>query len=324
MTASNQKFVQQAESLYQRGAAAARGGQKTMAATLLRQAVKLNPQHEQAWLWLSGVLEKPEDRAFCLRAVLGINPDNERARQGLAWIEQQGVPISSEQPHVVPASVLQPGHDTWWSTWRQAQTTWLWVYRALLLIPIVLLGATLGVRTIIELYPQPTFVQVADLPIPTPAPTASPAAPTATIAPPKSTERAAITTYFAAVQAERDVLKRATETYRTSADRGRTTIERVTATRQLREQVQRSHDKLGALPVPGEVAAAHQMYVDGLTLEKEALGQVLEFYGSYDSTLANRAALGLQESRTKIATAAASWEAFAKQQGFALAPAKAQ
>ena len=75
----------EAARLFERGVAAARGGQRRVAAGLLSRAVQYDPRHEQAWLWLSGVLDSPEEIAFCLRSVLTLNPDNERARQGLGW-----------------------------------------------------------------------------------------------------------------------------------------------------------------------------------------------------------------------------------------------
>src|SRR5690349_23138155 len=80
----------EAARLFERGVAAARGGQRRVAAGLLARAVQLDPHHELGWLWLSGVLDDPSEIAFCLRAVLAANPHNERARQGLAWLEQRG------------------------------------------------------------------------------------------------------------------------------------------------------------------------------------------------------------------------------------------
>ncbi|MDZ4720727.1 MAG: hypothetical protein SH847_19905 [Roseiflexaceae bacterium] len=79
----------EAERLFERGVAAARGGQRRVAAGLLSRAVQLNPQHESGWLWLSGTLDDSQAIAFCLRSVLAINPKNERASQGLAWLEQR-------------------------------------------------------------------------------------------------------------------------------------------------------------------------------------------------------------------------------------------
>lgn len=321
-------LTQQAEQLYARGVAAARGGQKTVAATLLRQAVKLNPQHEQAWLWLSGVLERPEDIAFCLRAVLGINPANERARRGLEWIEQHGETAPASQTSSLsalpPITRTTSSDDSWWSAWRAGQSTWLWTLRALLLIPIVLMGATLGIRALVEAQPLPTFVTYRDIPIPTALPTARPqptVQATATPPPAVTIDRTAINAYFEQINRERQTLQAVTETYRVSADRGRTAVERATATKQMRDQVQRSREVLATIAPPPEIAAAHSLYLEGLAWEQEALDQVLEFYRSYDLSLANRAALRLQEARVQIATATASWDAFARQYGAQPSPA---
>jgi hypothetical protein len=98
-------------------------------------------------------------------------------------------------------------------------------------------------------------------------------------------------------------------------------VERATATKQLRDRVQQSREKLATLAAPTEIAAAHQLYLEGLAIEQEALDKMLEFYGSYDVALANRAALRLQEARNQIATATASWDAFAKQHQLDAPPA---
>jgi hypothetical protein len=312
-------FTQQAEQLYARGVAAARGGQKVAAAKFLRQAVRLNPQHEQAWLWLSGVLDDPQDVAFCLRAVLGINPGNERAQKGLAWIEQQEQqPAATKRPaNKIPLATVPP--DSWWSTWRSHQSTWLWTLRALLLIPIVLIGATLGIRLVIRSQALPTFTAARDIVIPTL--TALPPRPTALAkATTTPTDRSIVRAYFGSINAERQVLQEATTAYRNTTDGGRTTVERATATKQLRDRVQQSREKLNGLAAPVEIAATHTLYLEGLAMEQEALEKMLEFYSSYDVTLANRAALRLQEARNQIATATASWDAFAKQHQITAAP----
>ncbi len=306
-------FAQQAEQLYQRGVAAARGGQKAVAEKLLRQAVKLNPRHEQAWLWLGGVVDTPDDVGFCLRAVLHINPENERARQGLALIEQspQIVPPRRTAVSLPPRQALQA--DGWWGGWRDAQTTWRGTVRALLLIPIVLIASTLGVRAIIDAAPLPTFATVADIPTPRPA-TPTPKATPTPASTPTSTSHSNVAAYFERINAERRVLQTATEAYRSTTDGGRTSVERATATRLLRDQVQRSRALLAGIQAPPEVAATHQMYGNSLRIEQEALGLMLEFYSNYDVALANRAALGLQEARAQLATATANWDAVARQE----------
>ncbi|HWQ14197.1 MAG TPA: hypothetical protein VNL77_15470 [Roseiflexaceae bacterium] len=101
----------EAARMFERGVAAARGGQKRVAAVLLARAVQLDPQHELGWLWLSGVLEEPDEIAFCLRSVLALNPHNERARQGLAWLEQRRLIAAAptpEQAHVNGRAPTRP------------------------------------------------------------------------------------------------------------------------------------------------------------------------------------------------------------------------
>jgi tetratricopeptide (TPR) repeat protein len=75
------------EELLQQGIAAARAGQREEARTLLMQVVEADERNEQAWLWLAGVVDDPEDMRTCLENVLDLNPGNIKAQQGLAWIE---------------------------------------------------------------------------------------------------------------------------------------------------------------------------------------------------------------------------------------------
>ncbi len=74
---------EQAKQLLQQGIAAARAGQTETARNLLRQAARLDPQNETAWMWLTSVAIDSNERIFCLKRILDINPQNERAIQGL-------------------------------------------------------------------------------------------------------------------------------------------------------------------------------------------------------------------------------------------------
>src|SRR5258705_8993775 len=85
---SNQR---EAARLFERGVAAASSGQRRVAAVLLARVVQIDPRHEMGWLLLSGVLEGPNEIAFCLRSVLTVNPHNDRALQGLIWLEERGM-----------------------------------------------------------------------------------------------------------------------------------------------------------------------------------------------------------------------------------------
>jgi hypothetical protein len=108
--------------LFERGVAAARGGQRRVAAGLLARAVQLNPRHEESWLWLSGTLDEPKEIAFCLRSVLTINPDNQRAQAGLEWLERKNMLAAEPAPpeRVTVPAPAQPQADAalterlWW------------------------------------------------------------------------------------------------------------------------------------------------------------------------------------------------------------------
>ncbi len=68
----------------QEGIGAAKAGDRETARALLLQVVAEEEENEQAWLWLSGVMETWEERRICLENVLTLNPDNEVAQKGLA------------------------------------------------------------------------------------------------------------------------------------------------------------------------------------------------------------------------------------------------
>lgn len=65
-----------------------KAGKKSDARSLLEKATELDQFNEQAWLWLSAVVETDEDKRTCLENVLFINPNNDAARQGLDKLEQ--------------------------------------------------------------------------------------------------------------------------------------------------------------------------------------------------------------------------------------------
>jgi hypothetical protein len=71
------------------GINAYRAGRKEEARTLLLRAVEIDQYNEQAWLWLSAVVESTDEQRTCLENVLTINPNNERAKQGLAMMGQK-------------------------------------------------------------------------------------------------------------------------------------------------------------------------------------------------------------------------------------------
>lgn len=83
--------------LLQRGIAAAKARRTEEARQALILVTELDDRNEQAWLWLSGVVESLEDRRVCLENVLAINPDNRHAQSGLDWLDQQVPPAEEER-----------------------------------------------------------------------------------------------------------------------------------------------------------------------------------------------------------------------------------
>lgn len=101
--------------LVQRGAQALRAGRLALAQETLRRAVALDEQYELGWLWLSGVVDDQE-KVACLRKVLEINPDNVRAREGLAQLQESqalpaGTPARSPEPAVERSVVPEPATE---------------------------------------------------------------------------------------------------------------------------------------------------------------------------------------------------------------------
>ncbi len=77
------------EAMIREGINAYRAGNRDESRTLLLKAVELDEQNEQAWMWLSAVVDTVEDQQTCLENVLSINPNNEKAKQGLRILSQK-------------------------------------------------------------------------------------------------------------------------------------------------------------------------------------------------------------------------------------------
>lgn len=86
----------------------AREGKRKEAYQILSEYVKLDPQNEQAWLWLSGVVDKPEFTRACLERVLAINPQNSQAQQGLKWLAAKNPPASAPAADSNPQQTTKP------------------------------------------------------------------------------------------------------------------------------------------------------------------------------------------------------------------------
>jgi tetratricopeptide (TPR) repeat protein len=68
---------------------AARAGRRLEARDLLIELVEVEPRNEMAWMWLSGLVDSPEDQIIACENVLTINPVNEKVRAHLAGLRQR-------------------------------------------------------------------------------------------------------------------------------------------------------------------------------------------------------------------------------------------
>lgn len=68
---------------------AARAGRREEARALLMRVLETDERNVQAWLWLSGVVDDPEQMRICLSNVLHLEPTNPHALKGMAIFEQK-------------------------------------------------------------------------------------------------------------------------------------------------------------------------------------------------------------------------------------------
>lgn len=98
--------------------ALAKSGDKSTAQKLLMECVREDPSNEAAWLWLSVCVKDIEQKKYCIRKALSINPDNKNARIALEKLQPveepslaalvDGEDISSPPPHQGP--IGSPNH----------------------------------------------------------------------------------------------------------------------------------------------------------------------------------------------------------------------
>ncbi len=91
------------DDLIRAGMTAARTGDLEEAAKLFARAVKSDPNSEQGWLWLGKCVPNPNQREYCFKRVLALNPNNLEALQDLKdtiWLHasapQGSVPSAGE------------------------------------------------------------------------------------------------------------------------------------------------------------------------------------------------------------------------------------
>jgi hypothetical protein len=314
---SNQR---EAARLFERGVAAASSGQRRVAAVLLARVVQIDPRHEMGWLWLSGVLDEPNEIAFCLRSVLTVNPHNERALQGLIWLEERGKIVAQPaQAREIAAPPAESEHadeqrarhegESWWVNWRRSRRE---MGRARLVfwsVPILLLTLTLGLNLALRDAIGHNTAAAAVMAEPTLAATARPALPALIRAElPASADSQALA-YLSVLGESRAKLRDAITAYRSSTSQpGGSSSTHAAAARKLREQIDATHGAIEAITPPAALAQAHNSYLTGLEIERLALDDILEFYNGFRVQFANRATLRMVDAGRQLERARALFD----------------
>lgn len=101
------------DALIREGVSAFKAGRKDEAHAMFIKATELDPYREEAWLWLSATVESVEDQRTCLENVLSINPNNQRAQQGLSLLAPAENTAADffDPPHVSAFSAPVPGSN---------------------------------------------------------------------------------------------------------------------------------------------------------------------------------------------------------------------
>ncbi len=94
--------------MLERGIAAAKAGDREMARDLLMRVVERDERNVKAWLWLSEVVDTPDDREVCLENVLTLEPGHRAAQRGLALLRQENAAPAHSRLHPVTGPSSAP------------------------------------------------------------------------------------------------------------------------------------------------------------------------------------------------------------------------
>jgi len=89
---------------FQAGVAAAQARRFQQARNYLRQVIAWDPQNEEAWLWLAGVTDDPQETLACLAQALTINPRNQHAKAAIRWARARLVKETTSAGFIIQRS----------------------------------------------------------------------------------------------------------------------------------------------------------------------------------------------------------------------------
>jgi tetratricopeptide (TPR) repeat protein len=104
-----QSRVQDVAALIAVGRRLAESGHWALAHHLFLHATELDSHNEDAWVWRAGVARTPDETVFCLKRVLELNPQNARAKAGLAWAAKRREAAASPDALEQAATAFEEG-----------------------------------------------------------------------------------------------------------------------------------------------------------------------------------------------------------------------
>ena len=145
------------DELIQQGISALKSGDRALACKLLLDSIRVQPNNEMAWLWLSGAVSSDQERRYCLEQVLSINPQSNPAIRGLAILpkdmpskspiintqEQPSIPINeplSLESQSIVASYSLPETSQLQSMPKKKRKNWLLPVSIILSTIIIVAG----------------------------------------------------------------------------------------------------------------------------------------------------------------------------------------
>ena len=93
----------ESDTILQLGIEAAREGNRDEARSLFSLLTRQEPDNTQAWLWLAGVADSPDERRAALERVVALDPSNEMARKGL-----EALGANPNTASAAPTAVVAP------------------------------------------------------------------------------------------------------------------------------------------------------------------------------------------------------------------------
>jgi len=90
------------------GREANRAGRRKEAHLCFSRAAALEPDLEEAWLWMAATASDPDDAQACLEKALAINPASSKVRTQLLGLSHTTKPDVSKQEEAVPAGISAP------------------------------------------------------------------------------------------------------------------------------------------------------------------------------------------------------------------------